>query len=184
MPSNVLTRDPITVPGQKYALVSFVGPTLSQKADKFGLKIRGCFNTPEEAQAHVKQLIDADPLFDVYLVNMYEWLLIPPDNSKIEDSHYQEEYLEKLIQGYKHNQSEAKKLFEQRKLDVMRDGIDKHLTGDERLPTPSFLLEAMQSNVPSSSSSSSAAAPAPASGSGSSAEEASGSGAAEASGSA
>lgn len=143
-----LTRDSITVPGQKYALISFVGPTLNQKSDKYGLKIRGCFSTAEEAQAHVKQLMDIDPSFDVYLVNMYEWLLIPPDNSKISDTHYQEEYLEQLVQGYHKNQMQAKKLFEQRKIEVMQDGLDKHLTEEERLVPPSDMLQSMSSDVP------------------------------------
>ena len=139
--TGFLTKDPIQVPGQRYALVSFVGPSLNQKSDKYGLKIRGCFSTTEEAQAHVKQLMDIDPLFDVYLVNMYEWLLIPPDNSKIGDTHYQEEYLDNLIQGYRQNQVEAKKYFEQRKLEVMRDGIDKHLSTEEKLPGPRAVTE-------------------------------------------
>lgn len=152
--SATLTRDSITVPGQRFALVSFVGPSLNQKAEKYGLKIRGCFNTAEEAQAHVKQLMEVDPLFDVYLVNMYEWLLIPPDNTKIDDTHYQEDYLEKLISGYRQNQAEARKYFEQRKSEVMRDGIDKHLSPDETLVPPSELLSAIAENVGPSSASS------------------------------
>lgn len=146
--SALLTRDHITVPGQKYALVSFVGPSLNQKTDKYGLKIRGCFSTPEEAQAHVKEIMDVDPLFDVYLVNMYEWLLIPPDSSKIQDAHYQEQYLEELLTGYRENQKKAKQVFEQRKLDVISEGIDKHLTADERIIPPAEMLESMQNDVP------------------------------------
>jgi Family of unknown function (DUF5832) len=153
--SSQLTRDTLTIPGQNYALISFVGPTCNQKTEKYGIKIRGCFNSQEEAQVHVKKLMETDPLFDVYMVNMYEWLLIPPDNSKIADTHYQEEYLETLIQGYKNNQAEAKKVFEQRKVDVMRDGIDKHLTKDEKLPTPTEIMEQMAVNVPTVSEASS-----------------------------
>lgn len=145
--TSFLTRDHVTVPGQKYALVSFVGPSMNQKTDKYGLKIRGCFSTPEEAQAHVKEIMDIDPLFDVYLVNMYEWLLIPPDSSKIQDAHYQEEYLETLLSGYRENQKRAKSMFEQRKMDVVSEGIDKHLTPDEKIVPPMEMLQAMQENV-------------------------------------
>jgi hypothetical protein len=119
-----LIRDTITVPGQNYALLSFVGPNQSQKTDKFGLKIRGCFNTEDEAKAHVKRLMETDPLFDVYLVNMNEWLLIPPDTAAISEHHYQEEYLETLVQGYKNNQVEAKKHFEERKQHAMLNGTE------------------------------------------------------------
>ena len=148
---SLLTRDVVTLPGQNYALVSLVGPALSQRADRLAIKIRGCFATEEEARAHVKKLMDADPLFDVYVVNLYEWLLIPPDNTNIPDAHYQEEYLEGLLQGYHKNQTEARKLFEQRKLEVMRDGLDKHLAPDERHappppppPPPPPMLQAQQ----------------------------------------
>lgn len=135
-PSSLLTRDQVTVPGQRFALVSFVGPDLNQKTEKYGLKIRGCFNTEEEARQHVKVLMESDARFDVYVVNMYEWLLIPPRVEDINDTHYQEEYLETLINGYHKNQVEAKKFFEQRKMDVMRDGIDAHLSKDEKLEPP------------------------------------------------
>lgn len=134
--SSSLSRDCVTVPGQNYALISFVGPDLPQKSDKFGIKIRGCFNTIDEAKKHVKFIMDSDSVFDVYVVNMYEWLLIPPDNTKIDDVHYQEEYLETMIQTFKQNNLDAKKFFEQRKQDVIRDGIDKHLSEEEKIQLP------------------------------------------------
>jgi hypothetical protein len=39
--------------------------------------------------------------FDIYVVDMYKWLLIPPDPLKIEDVHYQNEKLEEIMSGYK-----------------------------------------------------------------------------------
>jgi hypothetical protein len=135
-----------------------VGPKAAQVTDKWGIKIRGAFNTKEEATEHVKEIMKADPHFDVYLVDMYKWLLFPPDREAIDDVHYQEEYLEKLIQGHKENQKMAKEYFEARKEAILRDGLDKHLLPEERLTPP---VEALTTNVhpaeeagPSSSSSS------------------------------
>ena len=132
---DYLDEDPITVLGQTYALISFVSPDAksAQKSTQYGLKIRGCFNTKEEAAAHVKKLQRLDPSFDIYLVDMYKWLAIPPDPEQIENQEYQEDFLNNLIKGYKESQLLARQHFEERKRAVMEEGLDKHLLPHERL---------------------------------------------------
>lgn len=107
------------VPGQLYALISLVGPELPQRNEKFGLKIRGVFNTREEAANHAKRLQKEDATFDIYVVDMYKWLLIPPDREKIDDVHYQNEKLEEIMSKYRENQRMAAAMFEKRKKDMM-----------------------------------------------------------------
>jgi hypothetical protein len=114
-----LEQDYTTVPGQLYACLSVVGPEAPQKNDKFGIKIRGAFATREEAASHAKRLQKEDSTFDIYVVDMYKWLLIPPDPLKIEDVHYTNEKLEEIMTGYKENQAEATRLFNERKRDMM-----------------------------------------------------------------
>jgi hypothetical protein len=114
-----LEQDYTTVPGQLFACLSIVGPEAPQKCDKFGIKIRGCFNTNTEAAAHAKRLQKEDSTFDIYVVDMYKWLLIPPDNTKIDDVHYNDDKLEEIITGYRDNQKQAAKMFETRKRDMM-----------------------------------------------------------------
>ena len=114
-----LEQDYTTVPGQLYACLSVVGPEAPQKNDKFGIKIRGAFATRDEAASHAKRLQKEDSTFDIYVVDMYKWLLIPPDPLKIEDVHYQNEKLEEIMSGYKENQAEATRLFNERKRDMM-----------------------------------------------------------------
>jgi len=114
-----LEQDYTTVPGQLYACLSIVGPDCPQKTDKFGIKIRGCFNTREEASSHAKRLQKEDSTFDIYVVDMYKWLLIPPDPAAIEDAHYTNEKLEEIMVKYRENQSMAAKMFEERKRDMM-----------------------------------------------------------------
>lgn len=114
-----LEQDYVTVPGQNFALISLVGPDCPQKNEKFGLKIRGCFATKEEAASHAKRLQKDDTLVDIYVVDMYKWLLIPPDNDHIEDTHYQDEKLEEIMSKYKENQRDAARMFEKRKKDMM-----------------------------------------------------------------
>lgn len=114
-----LEQDYTTVPGQLFACLSVVGPEAPQKNDKFGIKIRGAFSTRDEAANHAKRLQKEDATFDIYVVDMYKWLLIPPDPSKIEDAHYTNEKLEELMSGYRENQAMAAKMFEERKRDMM-----------------------------------------------------------------
>ena len=114
-----LETDYTTIAGQIYACMSIVGPDAPQKCDKYGIKIRGCFGTREEATKHAKRLQQEDSTFDIYVVDMYKWLLIPPDPTKIDDVHYTNEKLEEIMAGYRENQTSASRMFEERKRDMM-----------------------------------------------------------------
>jgi hypothetical protein len=114
-----LEQDYLTVPGQYFACVSFVGPEQPQKNDNLGMKIRGCFSTRDEAASHAKRLQKEDALVDIYVVDMYKWLLIPPNRDQIEDVHYQNDKLEEIMTKYRANQSAAASMFEKRKRDMM-----------------------------------------------------------------
>jgi hypothetical protein len=130
---GTLEQDYITVPGQVFACVSFVGPDLPQKNEKFGMKIRGAFATRDEAASHAKRLQKEDALVDIYVVDMYKWLLIPPDREQIDDVHYQNEKLEEIMSKYKENQAAAAAMFEKRK----RDAVAKPIGGEFPFIDPS-----------------------------------------------
>ena len=118
-----LETDYTTVPGQVFACISIVGPECPQKTDKFGIKLRGAFATRDEAANHAKRLQKEDPTFDIYVVEQYKWLLIPHDPTKIEDVHYTNEKLEEIMTGYRENQSQAARMFQERK-----QGMANHVT--------------------------------------------------------
>jgi hypothetical protein len=121
-----LEQDYLTVPGQLFACISFVGPDQPQKNEKLGMKIRGCFATRDEAAGHAKRLQKEDAIVDIYVVDMYKWLLIPPDREQINDVHYQNDKLEEIMVKYRENQSQAAAMFEKRK----RDMTAKPIAGD------------------------------------------------------
>ena len=156
---STLEQDYTTVPGQLYACLSVVGPEAPQKNDKFGIKIRGAFNSRDEAAAHAKRLQKEDATFDIYVVDMYKWLLIPPDPAKIEDSHYAEEKLEELMTGYRENQAQAAKMFAERKRDMVESASSFIKPGDENsqyytkpdeppISHPAEVLERLQKEKP------------------------------------
>jgi len=161
-----LEADYLTVPGQLFACVSFVGPDLPQKNEKFGMKIRGCFPTRDEAGTHAKRLQKDDGIVDIYVVDMYKWLLIPPDREQIQDTHYQNEKLEEIMTKYRANQSQAAAMFEKRKRDLMakpQDGEFPYIDpSDENskfytkpdvppIPHPADFLEALKLEFPEAS---------------------------------
>ena len=123
-PVDYLQPDTIQIPGQKYALISVVSPQSNQKNDHCGVKIRGVFDEIESAQMHAKKLQASDPIFDVYLVELYKWLPIPPNNDLIENQEYQDSMLNSIVKGHAEEQLRAKEFFEQRKIELMEGKVD------------------------------------------------------------
>ena len=142
----ILEPDYLTLPGQNFALVSFVGPEFCrQKSGQFAMKVRGCFATEEEAKAHVKRLQrSGDNVVDIFLVAMYNWVPCPPDPMAVQSQEYQEQFLQDLMSGYAESQRSAKEIFNDRKEKVMKDGLDAHLTEKERIPPPAAPLPASE----------------------------------------
>lgn len=156
--------DYTTVPGQLFACLSIVGPECPQRNDKFGIKIRGAFSSRDEAEKHAKRLQSEDATFDIYVVDMYKWLLIPPDRDHIEDVHYANEKLEDIFNKYKENQRMAASLFEKRKKDMavnpLKDSDTPYIEpGDENskfytkpdvppIPHPSEFIDSIKKEFP------------------------------------
>ena len=159
-----LEQDFLTVPGQLFALISMVGPDMPQKNEQLGLKIRGCFATKEDAESHAKRLQKEDALVDIYVVDMYKWLLIPPDRLQIDNVHYQNEKLEEIMTKYQENQRQAASMFEKRKRDMLAKPLEGSATpfiepGDENskyytradvppIPHPAELIDDLKKEFP------------------------------------
>lgn len=110
-------RDPITIDGQQYALISFVAPSGARQRSKFvQVKIRGVFDDDDEAQAHAKKLHEKDPDFDIHVVRMYEWLRIPPPQEVYEavPMEYDDPDLDKVMKNYYSQQEAQRKAHEKR----------------------------------------------------------------------
>lgn len=149
--SDILEEDFVKVSGQTYALISVVADSTRQKGPDgiLAIKLRGVFATKEEAQAHVKRLMKYDNEFDVYLVDMYKWLALPPQNDAIDDHQYVlQDKLQELIQGHREAQAHAAQLFAERKRLIMERGLDSALTEEERLPEPTSELPKPEDFIP------------------------------------
>ena len=113
-------KDTEKIHGQNYALISIVSPDGNQKAKNICLKIKGVFNNVEEANKHAELLQKLDDTFDIFVVEMYSWLLVPPDPELMEQKHVDLK-LNEIIGGHRESQLKAKAYFEERKRELLEN---------------------------------------------------------------
>ena len=124
MAVNHLEADTFTIPGQNYALINVVSPKSNQKNEDFAVKIKGVFATLEDAKEHAAKINKLDPTFDLFLVELYKWLPIPPSIDDIENKEYQDKKLNDIIISHHDEQIKAKEFFEQRKNELVQGKIE------------------------------------------------------------
>lgn len=109
--------------GQKYALISIVGPHLNQKCDVWGLKIKGITETLDSAKALCKKLIKNDPEFDIFTVEVGKFFPLTVEPTQVSDIEYQNEQLNKMMKSYLENRQLANEQWLERKQKMMQDAI-------------------------------------------------------------
>lgn len=120
--NDYLEKDSIRVPGQEYAIISVISPKSRQKADHLAVKIKGVFSNIDEAKKHAAKLQKIDDTFDLFVVEMYSWLLLPPETEKIGEKHYADEKLEELITEHDKEMEEARANFEKHRREQKKAG--------------------------------------------------------------
>ena len=116
--NEIVDKDEAKIPGQNYALISIVAPQTRQKHDEICIKIKGVFSTIEEANKHASMLQKIDSVFDIYVVEMYSWLLVPPNTDHMEQTHVDSK-LNELISNHRSEQLKAKAHFDERKRELI-----------------------------------------------------------------
>lgn len=116
-----LEKSDITIPDQEWCLVSFVGETCAQKSKELGMKILGVFPDIKSAKLHANKLNKIDPTFDIFILEMYTWAVVPPNPEYIKDNNYHEEKLHELVTEHKRQQLKVKEVFNLRKKKLMEN---------------------------------------------------------------
>lgn len=119
-----LTEDPV-ISNQLWVCISFLSPETITNCSLRAIKIRGVFNTREEADKRAKFLREIDPDFNIYIGEVGKWLPLDPDPDTVEDHVYHEEKLQDMMDNYKKNREKAKILEEKRKRDILEESIKK-----------------------------------------------------------
>ena len=120
--NDYLKKDSIRVPEQEFAIISVISPKSRQKADHLAVKIKGVFSTMEDAKKHATKLQKFDDAFDIFVVEMYAWLCLPPETEKIGEKHYSDEKLEELITAHDKEMEDAQASFEKHRKEQKQAG--------------------------------------------------------------
>jgi hypothetical protein len=92
-----------------------------------GLKIRGVFNTQEEAEMRCKKLRERDPNHDIYVGPVGIWIPWDPDAYKTGRVEFMEDELNQLHQEKIKNEAKAKEEFDRRVNDTKRKAIEENI---------------------------------------------------------
>lgn len=125
-----MNRDPACVhpQGQQFAVVSWVAPSgTPQRAKNIAIKIRGVFGTKEEAHSHAGRIWTVDPDFDIHVVEMYEWLVLPPpmEHQMQIPMEYNQAKLDRIMKGYYHQIKMQKQKHDARVAAAVNEGKRK-----------------------------------------------------------
>lgn len=92
-----------------------------------GLKIRGVYNTQEEAEIRCKKLREIDPNHDIYVGPVGTWIPWDPDAYKTGRVEFMEEELNQLHNEKMKNEARAKEEFERRVKETKRKAIEENI---------------------------------------------------------
>jgi hypothetical protein len=129
--------------GQKYACLSILtnrsikdvssGEVLKSDNNAKGIKIRGVYNTMEEAKKRCEQIRQFDKVFNVFVGEVGAWLPWDDDPESAEEAVYAEEKLNQLMKSFKEQQIKAKEFHEVRKQQMVEQSIKSSQTNaDEK----------------------------------------------------
>ena len=92
-----------------------------------GLKIRGSYNTQEEAELRCKKIRDLDPNHDIFVGPVGVWVPWDPDAYKTGRIEFMEDELNQLHKEKMLNEQRAKEDFEKRIKDTKKKAIEENI---------------------------------------------------------
>ena len=92
-----------------------------------GVKIRGVYQSRQEAEMRASKLHKTDSNFHVYVGQVGYWLPWDPTADKIEDEHFTDTQLNELMQKYKENNVNKDIFYEEQKRDKIKSAQEERL---------------------------------------------------------
>ncbi len=129
---DYLYEDPV-IGSQKYVCISVLTPkNFKEPTTMSTLKVRGCYETVEEAKKRADFLRNIDPHINVYVGEVGKWLPFDDDPEKAKDHEYQNKRLNDMMKGYLENQQKAKEFHEIRKNDMVMKALKENEEKEKR----------------------------------------------------
>lgn len=105
VPLVALEEDMYRIPGQNFVCFSVIRPEdykeLHHESGRYSgslIKFRGVFATREEADAHIRKVMNVDRHFDIHLVPAFTWAAMDEDD--LENREYVDEKVSEILKGY------------------------------------------------------------------------------------
>ena len=92
-----------------------------------GLKVRGTYNTREEAEKRAKSLQSIDSEFHVFVGQVGYWLPWDPCADKVQEEHYINDQLNEMMEKYKENNINRDIFYEEEKRDKLKAAKEEQL---------------------------------------------------------
>ena len=92
-----------------------------------GIKVRGSFQTQEEAQLRCRMLREIDPNHDIYVGQVGMWMPFDPDAYRTGNVEYMENELNHLMHEKNKSEEIAKRTFDKRVKDSKRKAIEENI---------------------------------------------------------
>ena len=101
------------------------------KTNVRGVKVRGVFDTYNEAERRAKRLQAKDRSFHVFVGQMGYWLPWDPCADKVANEEYLEEELNTLMKEYKANEVRKDVFYEEQKREKQQDALKEKMAAEE-----------------------------------------------------
>lgn len=79
-----------------------------------GLKVRGIYGNPKEAELKAKKLQNKDKYHNIFIGDVGKWLPWDPQPHEVAEQEYSQDQLNNLMRKYKENEDNREKFFEER----------------------------------------------------------------------
>jgi hypothetical protein len=79
-----------------------------------GVKVRGVYGNPKEAELKAKKLQSKDKYHNIFLGEVGKWTPWDPSPNEIKDQEYNNDQLNNLMKKYKENEDSREQFFEER----------------------------------------------------------------------
>jgi hypothetical protein len=96
-----------------------------------GIKIRGVFQSKQEADARASRLHKTDSNFHVFVGQVGYWLPFNPCADNIDDEHFGDDQLNDLMQKYKENNVNKDIFYEEQKRDKIKAAQEERLRSEK-----------------------------------------------------
>lgn len=135
-----LENDP-KLPEQIFVCYSFCPPDGLLNTPVFGIKVRGIFETKEEATKLCNTLRDIDKYFDIYIGEVGKWYNCAPSIDECEETIYRENKLNDIIKAQKNKntlenikpQESKRKLVESMKKKLKKNTFEQNINSIKKM---------------------------------------------------